>query len=209
MKAHLLSTVGFLFIAAVSGGCGSNANLDVDGEVVGEVDQAFSEANCANALPNNPVNGSFPNGQNPDNTWTGQMYWAEPYAPYTNPKCYGAWVTQINRAYTGLLIAVYPDLPEPTEREGCEDRHVGLLVYSRVSTGPLKGPWSQYFLGRSYGVWSPPGYRDKCHIEPISLPPLPPPKVGADRDVKIIGTGRDPNNDTTTITLFGEKPGVD
>jgi len=191
-----------LFVAGVSSGCGSSANLDADGEGLGEVDQAFSEANCINALPN--TDGSLPGGQNADGTYTTEMGSAFAIAPYTNPKCGDAWAAQVNQATTGLRMAVSTlgnnDLPE---REGCEDRHVGLLVYSRNVAGALKGPWQQYFLGRSYGVWGVPGHANKCHITNIEAPPLPPPKVGfTGRDVKVIGTGRDPNNNTQNIAVF-------
>jgi hypothetical protein len=136
MKARLLSAGCLLLVASVSSGCGSSANSDADGEVLGEVDQAFSESNCAYALPN--TDGIIPEGRNPDGTNTGELPWAIAQAPYTNPKCGGAWVAQVNSAKTGLRMAVSAST-DSFEPEGCEDRHVGLLVYSRVvtaATGP-------------------------------------------------------------------------
>jgi len=206
MKARLLSTVCLLFVGAASSACGSSANPNAGGEDLGEVDQAFSETNCVNALPN--TDGIIPTGRNPDNTNTGEMYWAIAQAPYTNPKCGGAWVAQVNQAYTGLQMLVSAWENDFSEPEGCEDRHVGLLVYYRVVTSSgSKGPWRQWFLGRSYAQWNLPGYTNRCHIPDIQALSLPPPYSLASSgplDVKIIGTGRDPNNNTQDIVLFGE-----
>jgi len=192
-------------VTAVSSGCGSSANPNADGEALGEIDQAFSEPNCINALPN--TDGSLPGGQNPDGTYTGEMGGEFAPAPYTNPKCGGAWVAQVNSAHTGLrmVVTMWEDSFQ-YEREGCEDRHVGLLVYSRFLFGSIKGPWVQYFLGRSYAAWGLPGFPGRCHIPDIEAPPLALPTTpgATGRDVKIIGTGRDPNNNTQTIALFGE-----
>jgi len=81
MKPRLLSTVCVLFVAAASSGCGSSANPNAGGEDLSEVEQAFGENNCSNALPN--TDGLIPAGRNPDHTNTGRMPWAEARAPYT------------------------------------------------------------------------------------------------------------------------------
>jgi len=201
MKA-LLSTVGLLFIAALSGACGSDATLASDGEGIGDVEQAFAEPNCVNALPNN--DGDIPWGRNPDGTWTGQMGGSRAIAPYANPKCTAAWVAQVNKAETGLHMRVSSADNNFTDRAGCENREVDLLVYSRVNTGLIVGSWTQYFAGGSHGQWDVFGFANKCHIPYIDAPVLPATIQGVNRDVKIIATGRDPNNRTTNVYVFGE-----
>src|SRR4051794_2434896 len=104
MKAGLFSTGCLLFVAAAASGCGSSANLAADSEDLGGVEQAFSEPNCINALPNS--DGEFSGTRNPDGTFTGEMFATLVTAPYTNPKCGDAWAGQVNRAKTGLKMIV-------------------------------------------------------------------------------------------------------